>query len=79
MSSEGKTPLVESKNEKKTERGGGGGDTGGGSKHSMLTWFVVLALLGIWSSVAVVYFDIVDYDSVIGKKEVVGPRGMWRQ
>lgn len=33
----------------------------------MFTWFVVLALLGVWSSVAVVYFDIVDYDSVIGK------------
>uniref|UniRef100_A0A8C4NLF0 Un-named hu7910 n=1 Tax=Dicentrarchus labrax TaxID=13489 RepID=A0A8C4NLF0_DICLA len=37
------------------------------SKYSMFTWFVVLALLGVWSSVAVVYFDIVDYDSVIGK------------
>ena len=33
----------------------------------MFTWFVVLALLGVWSSVAVVYFDIVDYDSVIGE------------
>ena len=33
----------------------------------MFSWFVVLALLGVWSSVAVVYFDIVDYDSVIGK------------
>uniref|UniRef100_A0A3P8WG01 Aspartate beta-hydroxylase n=1 Tax=Cynoglossus semilaevis TaxID=244447 RepID=A0A3P8WG01_CYNSE len=28
---------------------------------------VVLALLGVWSSVAVLYFDIVDYDRVIGK------------
>ncbi|XP_041816914.1 aspartyl/asparaginyl beta-hydroxylase isoform X1 [Chelmon rostratus] len=67
---EGKTPPVESKNGKRTERGGGGGgggDAGGGSKYSMFTWFVVLALLGVWSSVAVVYFDIVDYDSVIGK------------
>ncbi|KAM4606302.1 aspartyl/asparaginyl beta-hydroxylase [Polymixia lowei] len=56
--------VVESKNGKKMEGGGGGG---GGPKYSMFTWFVVLALLGVWSSVAVVYFDIVDYDSVIGK------------
>ncbi|XP_054478490.1 aspartyl/asparaginyl beta-hydroxylase isoform X2 [Anoplopoma fimbria] len=72
---EGKATPVESKNGKRTERGGGGGGGdaaaagggGGGSKYSMFTWFVVLALLGVWSSVAVVYFDIVDYDSVIGK------------
>ncbi|XP_078136333.1 LOW QUALITY PROTEIN: aspartyl/asparaginyl beta-hydroxylase-like [Sander vitreus] len=66
---EGKTTPVESKNGKRTERTGGGGDAAaaGGSKYSMFTWFVVLALLGVWSSVAVVYFDIVDYDSVIGK------------
>ncbi|XP_047424019.1 aspartyl/asparaginyl beta-hydroxylase isoform X3 [Mugil cephalus] len=69
---EGKTAPVESKNGKRTEGGGGGGgggggDAGGGSKYSMFTWFVVLALLGVWSSVAVVYFDIVDYDTVIGK------------
>lgn len=70
MSTEVKTTPVESKNGKKTEAtgGGGGGDSagGGGAKYSMFTWFVVLALLGVWSSVAVVYFDIVDYDSVIG-------------
>ncbi|XP_039646653.1 uncharacterized protein LOC120552560 isoform X1 [Perca fluviatilis] len=72
---EGKTTPVESKNGKRTERGaaagGGGGDAaaaaGGGSKYSMFTWFVVLALLGVWSSVAVVYFDVVDYDSVIAR------------
>uniref|UniRef100_A0A8C5B562 Un-named hu7910 n=1 Tax=Gadus morhua TaxID=8049 RepID=A0A8C5B562_GADMO len=34
---------------------------------TMFTWFVVLALLGVWSSVAVVYFDVVDYDSVIAR------------
>lgn len=33
----------------------------------MFTWFVVLALLGVWSSVAVVYFEVVDYDSVMGE------------
>ncbi|XP_078019063.1 aspartyl/asparaginyl beta-hydroxylase isoform X12 [Epinephelus lanceolatus] len=66
---EGKTPLVESKNGKRTERATAGGDAaaGGGSKYSMFTWFVVLALLGVWSSVAVVYFNIVDYDSVIAR------------
>ncbi|KAM8823300.1 aspartyl/asparaginyl beta-hydroxylase-like isoform 13-T13 [Spinachia spinachia] len=74
---DGKT-AVESKNGKRSERGGGGGEGGGeeeeggggggtGTKYSMFTWFVVLALLGVWSSVAVVYFEVVDYDSVIGK------------
>uniref|UniRef100_A0A8D3CAB7 Aspartyl/asparaginyl beta-hydroxylase-like n=1 Tax=Scophthalmus maximus TaxID=52904 RepID=A0A8D3CAB7_SCOMX len=57
----------ETKNGKKTE--GGGGEGGGpGPKYSMFTWFVVLALLGVWSSVAVVYFDIVDYDSCLYHK-----------
>ncbi|KAM3593677.1 uncharacterized protein V6R79_018850 [Siganus canaliculatus] len=62
---EGKTSAAESKNGKKVEKGGG--DAGGGPKHSMFTWFMVLALLGVWSSVAVVYFDIVDYDSVVAR------------
>uniref|UniRef100_A0A3B4UUJ1 Aspartyl beta-hydroxylase/Triadin domain-containing protein n=1 Tax=Seriola dumerili TaxID=41447 RepID=A0A3B4UUJ1_SERDU len=53
--------------EAKTGGGGGGDAGGGGPKYSMFTWFVVLALLGVWSSVAVVYFDIVDYDSVIAR------------
>lgn len=65
MSSEARTHSGESKNGKRTEPGGG--EAGGGPKYSIFTWFVVLALLGVWSSVAVVYFDIVDYDSVIGK------------
>ncbi|XP_076832030.1 aspartyl/asparaginyl beta-hydroxylase isoform X10 [Brachyhypopomus gauderio] len=34
---------------------------------SFFTWFIVLALLGVWTSVAVVYFDLVDYQGVIGK------------
>ncbi|KAM8823293.1 aspartyl/asparaginyl beta-hydroxylase-like isoform 6-T6 [Spinachia spinachia] len=74
---DGKT-AVESKNGKRSERGGGGGEGGGeeeeggggggtGTKYSMFTWFVVLALLGVWSSVAVVYFEVVDYDSVIAR------------
>uniref|UniRef100_A0A4W4F0Y5 Aspartyl beta-hydroxylase/Triadin domain-containing protein n=1 Tax=Electrophorus electricus TaxID=8005 RepID=A0A4W4F0Y5_ELEEL len=36
---------------------------------SFFTWFIVLALLGVWTSVAVVYFDLVDYQGVIGKLE----------
>ncbi|XP_029979550.1 aspartyl/asparaginyl beta-hydroxylase isoform X3 [Sphaeramia orbicularis] len=67
MDTEVKTPPVESKNGKKTEGGGAGGGAGGGPKYSVFTWVVVLGLLGVWSSMAVVYFDIVDYDSVIGK------------
>uniref|UniRef100_G3N4B2 Aspartyl beta-hydroxylase/Triadin domain-containing protein n=1 Tax=Gasterosteus aculeatus TaxID=69293 RepID=G3N4B2_GASAC len=55
-SSEGKT-AVESKN----------GKSSAGTKYSMFTWFVVLALLGVWSSVAVVYFEVVDYDSVMAR------------
>ncbi|KAI5611387.1 aspartate beta-hydroxylase [Silurus asotus] len=35
------------------------------SGASFLTWFMVLALLGVWSSVAVVYFDLVDYQGVL--------------
>uniref|UniRef100_A0A7N6A8N6 Un-named hu7910 n=1 Tax=Anabas testudineus TaxID=64144 RepID=A0A7N6A8N6_ANATE len=61
----GQDPLRGKQEWKRTEPGGG--EAGGGPKYSIFTWFVVLALLGVWSSVAVVYFDIVDYDSVIGK------------
>lgn len=56
---------MESKNGRRTE--GAAAAEGGAGKFSMLTWVVVLALLGVWSSVAVVYFDVVDYDSVIGR------------
>ncbi|XP_077365307.1 aspartyl/asparaginyl beta-hydroxylase isoform X2 [Festucalex cinctus] len=58
-------PSSESKSSKKPT----GGDAGAGAKYSMFTWFAVLALLGVWSSVAVVYFDIVDYDSVIARAQ----------
>ncbi|XP_028812783.1 aspartyl/asparaginyl beta-hydroxylase isoform X2 [Denticeps clupeoides] len=46
-------PVPVSKNGKKTE----------GS--SIFTWFFVLALLGVWTSVGFVWFDLVDYDSVV--------------
>ena len=38
-----------------------------GSSSSFFTWFIVLALLGVWTSVAVVYFDLVDYQGVLGE------------
>ncbi|KAG7276397.1 hypothetical protein CRUP_021908 [Coryphaenoides rupestris] len=73
-----KPVAADSQNGQKSDGGGssGGGSSGGepagggggvGSKTTMFTWFVVLALLGVWSSVAVVYFDVVDYDSVIAR------------
>lgn len=51
-------PQLAHKNGKKAEVGGG---------TSFFTWFMVLALLGVWTSVAVVYFDLVDYQGVIGE------------
>uniref|UniRef100_A0A671QJS8 Probable serine/threonine-protein kinase kinX n=1 Tax=Sinocyclocheilus anshuiensis TaxID=1608454 RepID=A0A671QJS8_9TELE len=51
-------PQQAHKNGKKAEVGGG---------TSFFTWFMVLALLGVWTSVAVVYFDLIDYQGVIGK------------
>ncbi|XP_060730190.1 aspartyl/asparaginyl beta-hydroxylase isoform X7 [Tachysurus vachellii] len=34
--------------------------------HSVFTWLIVLALLGAWMSVAVVWFDLVEYNNVVG-------------
>lgn len=42
----------------------------GSSSGSFFTWFIVLALLGVWTSVAVVYFDLVDYQGVLGEYTV---------
>uniref|UniRef100_A0A1A7Z9T4 Aspartate beta-hydroxylase n=1 Tax=Nothobranchius furzeri TaxID=105023 RepID=A0A1A7Z9T4_NOTFU len=67
---EGKTSPVDNKNGKTTE-----GGARGGPKYSMFTWIVVVALLGVWSSMAVVYFNIVDYDSVIGLRVGWAPEG----
>ncbi len=43
------------KSEKKTEG------------NSFFSWLLVLALLGAWLSVGVMWFDLVDYNSVVGK------------
>merc|ERR1712071_746091 len=34
--------------------------------NSIFSWIFVLALLGVWTAVGVVWFDIVDYDTVVG-------------
>ncbi|XP_056276802.1 aspartyl/asparaginyl beta-hydroxylase isoform X3 [Pseudoliparis swirei] len=52
------TKSQSAKHGKKSDNGSGG---------SFCTWFIVLALLGVWTSVAVVYFDLVDYQGVLGK------------
>uniref|UniRef100_A0A670Y7S7 Aspartate beta-hydroxylase n=1 Tax=Pseudonaja textilis TaxID=8673 RepID=A0A670Y7S7_PSETE len=39
----------------------------GASGSSFFTWFMVIALLGVWTSVAVVWFELVDYEEVLGK------------
>ncbi|KAJ0059846.1 hypothetical protein NL108_013794 [Boleophthalmus pectinirostris] len=47
--------------------GGVGGAESSGPVRSWFSLVLVLALVGLWSSMAVVYFDVVDYDSVLGK------------
>uniref|UniRef100_A0A8C5GH34 Aspartyl beta-hydroxylase/Triadin domain-containing protein n=1 Tax=Gouania willdenowi TaxID=441366 RepID=A0A8C5GH34_GOUWI len=54
---DGAKPPSANRNGKKAESGSG----------SFFTWFIVLALLGVWTSVAVVYFDLVDYQGVVDK------------
>ncbi|XP_048865848.1 aspartyl/asparaginyl beta-hydroxylase isoform X2 [Brienomyrus brachyistius] len=54
---EGRQPSA-NKNGKKAE---------GGSGSTFFTWFMVLALLGVWTSVAVVWFELVDYDDVLAR------------
>ncbi|XP_020857764.1 aspartyl/asparaginyl beta-hydroxylase isoform X4 [Phascolarctos cinereus] len=56
-------------NEDKEAKHGGhkNGKKEGLSGSSFFTWFMVIALLGVWTSVAVVWFDLVDYEEVLGK------------
>ncbi|XP_042521806.1 aspartyl/asparaginyl beta-hydroxylase isoform X3 [Dipodomys spectabilis] len=54
--------------DKETKHGGHkNGRKGGLSGSSFFTWFMVIALLGVWASVAVVWFDLVDYEEVLAK------------
>ncbi|XP_027860207.1 aspartyl/asparaginyl beta-hydroxylase isoform X6 [Xiphophorus couchianus] len=64
---DGRPAPVEHKNGKRAEAGPGVAD--GGPRFSMFTWLMVVALLGVWSSVAVFYFDIVDYDRVLARAQ----------
>ncbi|KFO99618.1 Aspartyl/asparaginyl beta-hydroxylase, partial [Calypte anna] len=51
-----------------TKHGGGkNGKKEGLSGSSFFTWFMVIALLGVWTSVAVVWFELVDYEEVLAK------------
>ncbi|XP_045142342.1 aspartyl/asparaginyl beta-hydroxylase isoform X1 [Echinops telfairi] len=43
------------------------GRKGGPSGSSFFTWFIVIALLGVWTSVAVIWFDLIDYEDVLAK------------
>ncbi|KAM6318623.1 aspartyl/asparaginyl beta-hydroxylase [Aegotheles albertisi] len=62
----GGSPSPGSKRE--TKHGGGkNGKKEGVSGSSFFTWFMVIALLGVWTSVAVVWFELVDYEEVLGK------------
>uniref|UniRef100_A0A6I8SWJ0 Aspartate beta-hydroxylase n=1 Tax=Xenopus tropicalis TaxID=8364 RepID=A0A6I8SWJ0_XENTR len=49
--------------------GGKNGKKEGLSGSSFFTWFMVIALLGVWTSVAVVWFDLVDYEEVLAKAQ----------
>ncbi|KAJ8277668.1 hypothetical protein GJAV_G00078340 [Gymnothorax javanicus] len=64
-------PSTESnsmESDSKPQSAGKNGKKGEGSSgHSFFTWFMVLALLGVWTSVAVVWFDLVDYDDVLAR------------
>ncbi|XP_077126682.1 aspartyl/asparaginyl beta-hydroxylase isoform X19 [Ranitomeya variabilis] len=52
---------------KDQKHGGKNGKKEGLSGSSFFTWFMVIALLGVWTSVAVVWFDLVDYEEILGK------------
>ncbi|KAF6098600.1 aspartate beta-hydroxylase [Phyllostomus discolor] len=61
---------------KDTKHGGHrNGKKGVLSGSSFFTWFMVIALLGVWTSVAVVWFDLVDYEEVLGKLGVYDADG----
>ncbi|XP_065441695.1 aspartyl/asparaginyl beta-hydroxylase isoform X21 [Chrysemys picta bellii] len=53
---------------RETKHGGNkNGKKEGLSGSSFFTWFMVIALLGVWTSVAVVWFELVDYEEVLAK------------
>ncbi|XP_053454005.1 aspartyl/asparaginyl beta-hydroxylase-like [Nycticebus coucang] len=59
---------------RETKHGGHkNGKKGGLSGSSFFMWFMVIALLGVWTSVAVVWFELVDYEEVPGKLGIYDP------
>eukprot|EP00076_Gallus_gallus_P038207 XP_025003745.1 aspartyl/asparaginyl beta-hydroxylase isoform X3 [Gallus gallus] len=62
----GGAPGPGSKRESK-HGGNRNGKKEGLSGSSFFTWFMVIALLGVWTSVAVVWFELVDYEEVLAK------------
>ncbi|XP_041569848.2 aspartyl/asparaginyl beta-hydroxylase isoform X3 [Taeniopygia guttata] len=61
---------------RETKHGGSkNGKKEGLSGSSFFTWFMVIALLGVWTSVAVVWFELVDYEEVLGKLGVYDADG----
>ncbi|PKU30053.1 hypothetical protein llap_19643 [Limosa lapponica baueri] len=57
-----------------TESKHGGSKNGkkeGLSGSSFFTWFMVIALLGVWTSVAVVWFELVDYEEVLESGQLI--------
>ncbi|XP_072267242.1 aspartyl/asparaginyl beta-hydroxylase isoform X11 [Pyxicephalus adspersus] len=60
---------------REAKHGGNNGKKEGLSGSSFFTWFMVIALLGVWTSVAVVWFDLVDYEDVLGKLEAYDTDG----
>uniref|UniRef100_A0A2K5QUT1 Aspartyl beta-hydroxylase/Triadin domain-containing protein n=1 Tax=Cebus imitator TaxID=2715852 RepID=A0A2K5QUT1_CEBIM len=60
---------------RETKHGGHKNGKKGLSGTSFFTWFMVIALLGVWTSVAVVWFDLVDYEEVLGKLGVYDADG----
>ncbi|KAK1332044.1 hypothetical protein QTO34_007725 [Cnephaeus nilssonii] len=58
----------EKEGERDTKHGGHkNGRKGVLSGSSFFTWFMVIALLGVWTSVAVIWFELVDYEEVLAK------------
>ncbi|XP_053915494.1 aspartyl/asparaginyl beta-hydroxylase isoform X4 [Cuculus canorus] len=64
----GGSPGPGSSSRRETKHGGSkNGKKEGLSGSSFFTWFMVIALLGVWTSVAVVWFELVDYEEVLAK------------
>ncbi|XP_062986846.1 aspartyl/asparaginyl beta-hydroxylase isoform X2 [Elgaria multicarinata webbii] len=64
-----KSPKSGSPGPRREAKPGGNknGKKEGLSGSSFFTWFMVIALLGVWTSVAVVWFELVDYEEVLAK------------